>query len=328
MKKLLVVMNPFAGTRQANRYLAGIIDIFCKGGYEVGVAMTQKAGDGIALAEEHARDNDIIVAIGGDGTFNEVVAGVLDSGTDIPIGYIPGGTTNDFASSVGLNTSTLDAAKSIISGRKQRFDVGKFNGRYFSYVASFGAFTSTAYNVPQDLKNAIGHAAYVLSGITDAVNIKPFHLKVYDKGEAGTGAGAAGDHDAAESTAAGAASLVNGVPDNVIYEDDYIFGAICNSTSMGGIINLKSSDVDMNDGLFEVMLIKAPKDIIDLQAIIFALSTQSYSECEQISFFSSSSMEIEAPEDMPWTLDGEYQEPCTSISISNVYNAIQLMLPA
>lgn len=316
MKKMLIVMNPFAGTRQANRYLAGIIDIFCKDGYEVRVAMTQKAGDGITISQEHASDNDIIVAIGGDGTFNEVVAGVLASGNDTPIGYIPGGTTNDFASSVGLNTSTLDAAQSIVSGRKQRFDVGKFNGRYFSYVASFGAFTSTAYNVPQDLKNAIGHAAYVLSGITDVVNIKPFHLKVYDS-------------DAADGTADEAAvSPVSGKKSDIIYEDDYIFGAICNSTSMGGIINLKSSDVDMNDGLFEVMLIKAPKDIIDLQAIIFALSTQSYSECEQISFFSSSKVEIEAPDDMPWTLDGEYQEPYTDIVVSNVYNAIQLMLPA
>ena len=296
MKKMLVIMNPFAGTRQANKYLAGILDIFCKGGFEVRIAMTQKAGDGTALAEEHARDNDIIVAIGGDGTFNEVVAGVLGSGADTPIGYIPAGTTNDFAASVGLNTSTLAAARSIVSGHKQRFDIGSFNGRYFSYVASFGAFTSTSYNVPQDLKNAIGHAAYVLSGITDVVNIKPLHLRV--------------------------------VSGEDIYEGDYVFGAICNSTSMGGIINLKSADVDMNDGLFEVMLIKAPENIIDLNSIIFALSTQSYSECDQITFFSSAHVDIDAPADMPWTLDGEYQEPCEKVSVSNVYDAVQLMLPA
>lgn len=296
MKKMLVIMNPFAGTRQANKYLAGILDIFCKGGYEVTIAMTQKEGDGARIAGEHARDNDLIVAIGGDGTFNEVVAGVLESEADIPIGYIPAGTTNDFATSVGLNTSTIDAARSIVYGHRQRFDIGSFNGRYFSYVASFGAFTSTSYNVPQDLKNAIGHAAYVLSGITDVVNIKPLHLKVTDK--------------------------------DAVYEDDYIFGAICNSTSMGGIINLKSADVDMNDGLFEVMLIKAPKDLIDIQSIIFALSTQSYNECPQISFFSTGSMSIEAPKDMPWTLDGEYQEPCKKIDVLNVYNAIELMLPA
>ena len=296
MKKMLVIMNPFAGTRQANKYLAGILDIFCKSGYEVRIAMTQKAGDGTALAEEHARDNDIIVAIGGDGTFNEVVAGVLGSGADTPIGYIPAGTTNDFAASVGLNTSTLAAARSIVSGHKQRFDIGSFNGRYFSYVASFGAFTSTSYNVPQDLKNAIGHAAYVLSGITDVVNIKPLHLRV--------------------------------VSGEDIYEGDYVFGAICNSTSMGGIINLKSADVDMNDGLFEVMLIKAPENIIDLNSIIFALSTQSYSECDQITFFSSAHVDIDAPADMPWTLDGEYQEPSEKVAVSNVYDAVQLMLPA
>lgn len=295
MKKMLVIMNPYAGTRQANKYLAGILDIFCKGGYEVRIAMTQGAGDGIKLAAEHARENDILVAIGGDGTFNEVVAGMIKSGADIPIGYVPGGTTNDFAASVGLSTSALEAAEGIVSGRKQRYDIGKFNGRYFSYVASFGAFTSTSYNVPQDLKNMIGHAAYVLSGITDVVNIKPLHLKV-----------------------------TNG---DTTYEDDYIFGAICNSTSMGGIINLKPSDVDMNDGLFEVMLIKAPKDIIDLNSILFALSTQSYNECDQITFFSSKKVQVVAPADMPWTLDGEYQEPCTDITIKNVYSAIELMLP-
>ena len=135
----------------------------------------------------------------------------------------------------------------------------------------------------------------MLSGITDVVNIKPLHLKVNSGKET--------------------------------YEDDYIFGAICNSTSMGGIINLKSSDVDMNDGLFEVMLIKAPKDIIDLQSIIFALSTQSYNECDQIAFFSSAKVVIDAPDDMPWTLDGEYQEPCEKVTVTNVYDAIELMLP-
>lgn len=295
MKKMLVIMNPYAGMRQANKYLAGILDMFCASGFDVNIAMTQKSGDGKELAQERAADNDMIVAIGGDGTFNEVVSGVLESGNKVTIGYIPAGTTNDFASSVGLTKTVAGAAESIVSGRKMHFDVGRFNGRYFSYVASFGAFTSTSYDVPQTLKNAIGGAAYILSGIKDVVNIKPLHLKVKS--------------------------------DDSLFEDDYIFGAVCNSTSMGGIISLKSDDVDMNDGLFEVMLIKAPKNIMDLNAIIFALTTQSYNECDQISFFSTRSVEIEAPEEMPWTLDGEYQPGAADIKIENIYDAIELMVP-
>ena len=295
MKKMLVVMNPYSGTRQANKYLAGIIDMFCGAGYDVNIVMTQRSGDGEKAALEKAEGKDIVVAIGGDGTFNEVVAGVLESGSGAAIGYIPAGTTNDFATSVGLDKSILDAAQSIISGKEMNYDIGKFNGRYFSYVASFGAFTSTSYEVPQSLKNAIGHAAYILSGIADVVNIKPLHLKVSTEGK--------------------------------VYEDDYVFGAICNSTSMGGIINLKDDDVDLNDGLFEVMLIKSPKNILDLNSIIFALTTQSYSECDQITFFSSEKVEIEAPSDMPWTLDGEYQEGTDKIVVENVYNAIRLMVP-
>lgn len=295
MKKMLIIMNPYSGTRQANRYLAGIIDVFCGAGYDVNIAMTQRAGDGENFARERAGGNDIIVAIGGDGTFNEVVAGVLESGQDVAIGYIPGGTTNDFASSVGLDKTILDAAESIVAGKEVHIDIGKFNGRYFSYVASFGAFTSTAYDVPQSLKNAIGHAAYILSGIADVVNIKPLHLRVET--------------------------------DKETYEDDYVFGAICNSTSMGGIINLKEDDVDMNDGLFEVMLIKSPQNILDLNSIIFALTTQSYSDCDQITFFSSDKVKIQAPPDMPWTLDGEYQEGSEMICVENVYDAIRMMVP-
>lgn len=296
MKKMLVIMNPYAGTRQANRYLTGILDIFCSAGYDVNIAMTQRAGDGIEIAKERAKDCDVVVAIGGDGTFNEVVSGTIESGNNVTIGYIPAGTTNDFANSVGLSKTIVGAAGSIVAGRKMRYDIGRFNGRYFSYVASFGAFTSTSYEVPQNLKNAIGHAAYVLSGIADVVNIKPLHLKV----ESG----------------------------DVVYEDDYVFGAICNSTSMGGIINLKEDDVDMNDGLFEVMLIRSPQNILDLQSIIFALTTQSYNECDQITFFSSDKVEITAPPDMPWTLDGEYQEGTKHITVENVFNAVTLMVPA
>lgn len=295
MKKMLVIMNPYAGTRQAARFLAETLDIFCRADFDVTVAMTQGQGDGKKIAEERGGDKDIVVAVGGDGTFNEVIAGVMNKGYKVKIGYIPAGTTNDFAQSVGLNKTVVPAAETIVGGNSRQLDIGRYNGRFFSYVASFGAFASTSYDAPQDLKNMIGHAAYILSGLKDVVNIKPLKLSVKSE-----------DH---------------------VYEGDFIFGAVCNSTSMGGVINLKQSDVDMNDGVFEVMLIKSPKNIFELNEIIIAVTTQSYSDCSMITFFSSARVEIEAPEDMPWTLDGEYQKGSKKIVIENVKSAIEIMVP-
>ena len=148
MKKMLVVMNPYSGTRQANKYLAGIIDMFCGAGYDVNIVMTQRSGDGEKAALEKAEGKDIVVAIGGDGTFNEVVAGVLESGSGAAIGYIPAGSTNDFGSSLGIPKNLLMAARDIVTGVPANLDIGRFNDRYFSYVASFGAFTQTSYSAP------------------------------------------------------------------------------------------------------------------------------------------------------------------------------------
>ena len=295
MKKLLMIMNPYAGTRQANKFLARVIDIFCSEGFDVNIAMTQARGDGEKIAEERAGGFDRIVIVGGDGTFNEAVSGVLKSGASPLIGYIPAGSTNDFATSIGLKKQVVEAAVTVTRGKPRTIDIGRFNGRYFSYVASFGAFTSASYGVPQDLKNAIGHAAYILSGIKEVVNIKPLSLTLET--------------------------------DEKTYSGDYIFGAVCNSTSMGGIINLKQSDVDMNDGKFEVMLIKAPNNIVELNGIIFALTTQSYETCNEISFFSTSKMKITADKEMPWTLDGEYQEGSETIAIENIRSAVNILVP-
>jgi len=283
MKEMLVVMNPYSGTRQANKYLAGIIDMFCGAGYDVNIVMTQRTGDGEKAALEKAEGKDIVVAIGGDGTFNEVVAGVLESGSGAAIGYIPAGTTNDFATSVGLDKSILDAAQSIISGKEMNYDIGKFNGRYFSYVASFGAFTSTSYEVPQSLKNAIGHAAYILSGIADVVNIKPLHLKVSTEGR--------------------------------VYEDDYVFGAICNSTSVAGVFKLPDEMVNTRDGLLEVLLIKFPKNFLEFNEILDSMVSQSFAS-KNIIFLKSSDIFIENPSMAELALDGERSEKYSSMHIS------------
>ena len=280
MKKVLVILNPCAGTKQANKHFVDIIDIFCRAGFEI--------------VKEQADAFDLIVCIGGDGTFNEVVDGLLLSGVDKPIGYIPAGSTNDFASSLHLSKDILQAARDIVSGEERSLDIGSFNGRYFSYVASFGAFTKASYEAPQSIKNALGHLAYILEGIKDIPSIKP--LRLWLKMEQG------------------------------VYGGDYLFGAICNSTSVGGLLTLADDLVDMNDGLFEVLLIKSPSNILELNQILLALTTQNYNS-PMLSFFSSGKLEITADKDMPWTLDGEYQEGCDTIEIKNIQGAIRLIVP-
>ncbi len=294
MKKVLVILNPCAGTKQANKHFVEIIDIFCRAGFETVVKTTAARGDGTEIVKGQAADFDLIVCIGGDGTFNEVIDGLLLSGADKPIGYIPAGSTNDFANSRHFTKDILQAARDIVSGEERALDIGSFNGRYFSYVASFGAFTKASYEAPQSIKNALGHLAYILEGIKDIPSIKP--LRLWLKMEQG------------------------------IYGGDYLFGAICNSTSVGGLLTLADDLVDMNDGLFEVLLIKAPSNILELNQILLALTTQNYSS-PMLSFFSSGKLEITADKDMPWTLDGEYQEGCETIEIKNIQGAIRLIVP-
>ena len=286
-------MNPFSGKREANKYLTDIIDIFTKGGYMTTILTTTERGDGTVYASRYAGEFDLITCIGGDGTFNEVVAGLLDSGERVPVGYIPAGSTNDFANSLKLSTNILKATEDIVKGRLKTLDIGSFNGRKFSYVASFGAFTQTSYSTPQSVKNMLGHLAYILEGATSLTSIKPQHLKIE----------------------------ANGMP----YEDDYIFGAISNSTSLAGILTLDPQYVDMNDGLFELLLVRSPKNPIELAEIVYMLTTQNY-ESNKITFVNADSFTIYADENMDWSLDGEYQEGCERIEIENLHNAIDIVV--
>ena len=294
MKKAFIILNPQAGTKQANKSFVEILGIFNKGGYSTTVAITQKRGDGTDFVLKYGKAYDLIVAIGGDGTFNEVMDGVLTADLDVRIGYIPAGSTNDFGSSLGLTKDVVESAESIVDGSIHTLDVGDFNGRHFSYVASFGAFTKTSYSAPQNLKNTLGHLAYVLEGIKDIPSIKPLKLTIQSEYET--------------------------------YEGEYLFGAICNSTSVAGVLTLSEKIVDMADGKFEVMLIKKPNNVLELNQMLGALATQNFTNSPMITFFSSGNLEITADPDMPWTLDGEYQQGCEQIKIQNLHGAIQVML--
>ena len=293
MKKLLFVMNPCAGMRKGSRYLAQILEVFNRADYEVIAYMTAGSGDARRQVAKYACQVDLVVCCGGDGTFNETVAGIRQAQADTPIGYIPAGSTNDFASSLKLSTDLVKAAEDIVHGVPEYFDVGSFGGRWFSYVASFGAFTRASYATPQSVKNALGHAAYILGGIQELSQLKPAHLRFE-------------------------------LPDGRVFEDDYLFGAISNSTSVAGILTIAPDKVDMTDGMFELLLIRAPKDLTELADCIIALQRQTYN-CAMMTFLSTDRVTVTAPKTVDWTLDGEHEPGHDRVEVVNLHHAIRVV---
>ena len=292
MKKLLFIMNPYSGMRRAVKYLADIIALFNRNGYDVITHMTSGNGDATEVTRRLAKEVDLIVCCGGDGTLNETITGMIRVGADVPIGYIPSGSTNDFATSLKLSMNIMQAAQDIMDGEPVPYDVGRFGDRYFSYVASFGAFTKASYATPQNVKNALGHTAYVLEGINELPQIRMEHVRMEI--------------------------------DGVIVEDDFLFGAISNSTSVGGVLTLDPNVVDVSDGLLEVLLVRAPRTLMEIPECIQAVQSQKYN-CSMITFRSARKVNIHASADMPWTLDGEKEEGHEQVTAENIHHAIRLM---
>lgn len=292
MKKMLFVLNPRAGTKKANKVLLDILTIFNRADYDVHVYITAGPQDAITAVEELAPGMDVVVCSGGDGTLNEVITGLLRAKLEIPLGYICSGSTNDFATSLKLATDPIAAAKQIVNGTIHSVDVGLFGKRFFSYVASFGAFTKASYSTPQAVKNALGHTAYLLEGIKDLSQIRKLRVRLELDGE--------------------------------VLEDDYLFGAICNSTSLGGILTLDPSQVDMSDGQFEVILVRAPKNLAEITECISAVQKQQYN-CRMLTFRSAKEVRIFTEDDMNWSLDGEMARGGDAITARNLHNAIHLL---
>lgn len=291
MKKMLFLLNPVAGMRKANRVLTDMISIFNRADYDVHLYVTAGPQDGISAVQSLAPGMDLVVCCGGDGTFNETVTGLMQANLDIPVGYIPTGSTNDFASSLHLSLDPLTAARQIAGGTLTRYDVGRFEDRYFSYIASFGAFSKASYATPQSVKNALGHTAYLLEGIHELSQIRKTRVKLELDGE--------------------------------ILEDDYLFGAICNSTSIGGIITLDPNQVDMQDGQFEVLLVRAPRDFSEITECIMAVQKQQYN-CRMLTFRTAKEIKIHADSQMFWTLDGEKEPGAPTVTITNLHKAIAI----
>lgn len=292
-KRMLFIVNPSSGTLKIKDSLLEVCQIFCNNGFEINLNVTKYISDAVKEALDKEEPYDLIVCCGGDGTFNGAVSTIVRHDEHPPIGYIPSGSTNDFARTVGLNGSPVDIARQIMAGFPHTLDLGSFNHSYFSYIASFGAFTEASYNTPQDLKNKLGHLAYLLEGVKDLSTLEPCHMRICYR-------------------------------DKEI-EDNYIWGAVCNSTSIGGLIRLNQALIDLNDGIFEVMLIKAPKTIIDLAKIITSITMQVY-DPDVIQFFQASELTIYPETEVPWTLDGEYAPGSKEIHIKNIHNAFQLIL--
>ena len=275
-KRLLFIINPNAGIKRRENRLSEIIIMFSDYGYETVICFTEKSGDGTELVKKHARDDiSLIVCMGGDGTLNEVIEGCISIGWDKPIGYIPAGSTNDFASSLGLPEEPDEAAHRIMTGRGRRIDTGVFNGRGFVYTATTGLFSKTSYETPQAVKNLLGHFAYVMGGIKDLSEFVPMEMTI----EA----------------------------DGVQYEGVYSLVSLCNTYSLGGMMNFEESSVDLSDGYFELLMIMKPDDILVLDSIRRALVERDFST-GLVSMVKVKNVKI-ACKDMPdWSLDGEFEK--------------------
>ncbi len=292
-KKLLMIVNPSAGRSKSRGPLFDAAAILSQAGYLISIHNTVCAGDAAETAAREGEHYDVIVAVGGDGTLNEVVSGVLRLEHPPMLGYMAQGSTNDFASSLHISNKPAVAAAAIAQASPRQLDIGQWNGRHFVYVASFGAFTRSSYAAPQAAKNALGHFAYILEGMKDLNTLRPYQVKLTADGE--------------------------------VLDGEYLFGAVCNSTSIGGLMKLDPERVVLDDGQFEMLLIPNPKTPQDLQNLVLALLDQHYDR-EGLVFRHVSSIHLETDQDLPWSLDGEYAASTPVVDIENRQRSLTMLL--
>ena len=292
-KKLLLIVNPRAGRSKSRGPLFDAAAAFSEAGYLLTIHMTTAPGDATETAAREGMHYDLVVAVGGDGTLNETIQGLHRLEHPPLLGYLPQGTTNDFASSLHISDDPVTAAQAMMQMHVHSLDVGQWNERVFSYVASFGAFTRTSYSASQAAKNALGHFAYILESMKDLSTLRPYHIRLTADGE--------------------------------VLDGDYLFGAVCNSTSIGGLMKLDPERVVLDDGKFEMLLIPNPKTPLELQNLVLALLNQHYDR-EGVVFRHVSSVHLETEEELPWSLDGEYAASAPIVDIRNEQGALKLLL--
>lgn len=290
-KRLLFIYNPKSGRALIRSKLADILDIFAAAGYEVTVFPTRAHNDARDIVARRSDNYDIVVCSGGDGTLDEIVTGMIQSGFCTPIGYIPAGSTNDFGKSLSIPKNMVRAAENVVRGRNFPCDYGRFNEDVFVYIAAFGLFTDVSYETAQDMKNLLGHMAYLLEGMKRLSSIRTYHMKARWEGNE--------------------------------VEEDFIFGMITNSISVGGFKNITGKNVLLDDGVFEVTLIKNPKNPVELSNIMLSLLNRDI-DTDTMYCFRTERLELESEEPVAWTLDGENGGRHTKVEIQNVRRGIQI----
>ena len=294
-KRLLLIVNPYSGKAKMTSNLMAVTRILSDRGFEVTVYPTKNPGDATLRAAKVRQDEfERIVVCGGDGTLNEVLTGLMQASVSVKIGYVPAGTLNEWSASLKIPRSIPKAAKAATEESELCLDIGRFDNRYFSYTASFGAFTEASYSTPQGIKNFLGQTAYLLEGIKQIGHIHATHLKIESE--------------------------------EMTVEDDFIFGAVSNSMSVGGIVKFKDTLVKLNDGLFEVLLVRKPKNVFDLQKTVDGILKGDFAR-EGLVFFHTKRVKVTGGEGLAWTLDGEYAKGTDKLIIENVPGALRLVTP-
>ncbi len=294
-QRVLLMVNPMAGRQKIRNELLYVVDTLTKAGYETIIYTTQGKDATRDLLAEKDSQFDRVICCGGDGTFNEILSATMHWNKHPILGYIPAGTTNDFAAGLKLPSDIREAAMNIVRGTPHTVDAGLFNMSYFSYVASFGAFTETSYSTPQNFKNALGHLAYILEGIKEIPAFTSYTVCVEADGQ--------------------------------IYKDSYIFGAVSNARSVGGILKISDSLVDLNDGVFEVMMIKMPKTLMDLSAIVTSLTSLNPLKYDpsMFLFLQTKELKITFEQEMVWSLDGERVSGGKEARIACIKDAFKIL---
>ena len=293
MRKLLLIINPVAGRNQAQADLFKMVRVFAEHDCEVTVYPTQGPQDCTRKVLADAGRFDLVVCCGGDGTLNEMVSGMMQREDPVPMGYIPLGSTNDFAASLHLPSHVEEAALRCVEGTAFHMDVGSLNDRYFNYIAAFGAFTEASYATPQQIKNALGHLAYILEGVKSLGRLQPIHVRITADGET--------------------------------FEEDYLFGAVTNTVSLGGVLRLDPSRVLLDDGMYELLLVKNPQNPAEAQAMLSALMLQNY-DGPLVRMLRASDILFESNHEISWTIDGEFGGSFSTTHILNNKNAVTLMV--
>ena len=299
-KELLLLVNPKAGKAEVKNNLMDIVDILVKAEWRVVIRTTQYSGEVTDIIKTEGSRYPMVVCAGGDGTLNEAVRGLIALDTQPVLGYIPAGTTNDFATSLNLpKNNLLQAAEIAASGVPFCCDAGLFNLRPFVYVAAFGIFTEVSYSTPQQSKNALGHAAYILEGIKSLTDVKTHELVIATDGE--------------------------------VISGEFLFGMVSNSISVGGFKMNSKSKIEMNDGLLEVVLVRKPRNPIELQGAIAALLRNEFTTLDDqgttcLYTFRTQKLQVFSKDAVSWTLDGEYGGELQSVTISVKPQAYKIMV--